>query len=166
MIDRYVFTVDYDDALLKAVVRRFLLRALFFEHTWISVAALFFILFSTVLTFASRDFNFTTGVFAGLLVAAALLIWCVGYLHLRMMRAKAPQMRQPKGTFRLRDDELCVEADGGSMSLKWRAIKDTWRFPQFWLLMLGANQFITLPLCDISADALAFVASKVTPRPL
>jgi hypothetical protein len=166
MIDRYVFTVDCDDALLKSVVRRFLLRALFFEHTWISVAALFFILVSTAMTFASRDFNLTTGVFAGSSAAAALWIWRVGYRHLRTVRAEAPQMKPPKGTFRLRDGELSVEADSGSMSSKWRAIKDTWRFPRFWLPMLGANPFLTLPIGDVPADALAFVASNVTPPPL
>jgi hypothetical protein len=166
MPDRFVFSVHYEEALMKSAVRRYLFRAIVFEHNWISVAAFFGVLVCAGLVLTFREFDFTTGLFAGLLVGLFMLIGIVVLGHWSGIRAKLRRMKQPRETFRLRDDEFNVEADSGASTLKWDAFRDVWEFEGVWLLMMSSNQFVTLPLRDVPADALLFVKSKVARRPL
>jgi hypothetical protein len=164
--ERYVFSVRYEEAVLKAAVRKYVLRAAFLEHTWWSVLAISGVLGCALLLFAFHDRTFGTGLFAGLIAAVALLFVFTGWAHWRGMRAKLRRMREPKATFRLSDDDVAIEVDSGSSRLPWTTIKAIWRFDRVWLLMLASNQFVTLPLQGAPPDALAFLDSKVAPTRL
>jgi len=164
--ERYVFSVRYDEAVMKAAVWKYVLRAAFLEHTWSSVLAISGVLGCALLLFVLHALTFGAGLFAGLVAAIALLFVYTGWAHWRGMRAKLRRMSEPKATFRLSDEDVSIEADSGSSRLPWTTIKDVWRFDRVWLLMLASNQFITLPLQGAPPDALAFLNSKVAPTRL
>ncbi len=168
MAERYVFSVRYDEALMKAVAPQYLFRIAFLEHTWHSVLAIFGVVGCAVLLFLlhEKELTFVTGLFAGLIASIALWFAFVGWAHWRGIRGKLRRMKEPKATFRLSDDEISIEADTGASRLPWTTIKDIWRFDRFWLLMLASNQFLTLPLRDAPPDALEFLKSKVPPTRL
>ena len=166
MAERYVFSVRYEEAVLKAAVRRYVVRAALLEHTWWSVLAIFGVIGCALLLLTLHDPTFGTGLFAGLIASIALLIVFAGWAHWRGMRAKLRRMREPKATFRLSDDDVAIEVDTGSSRLPWATIKAIWRFDRVWLLMIASNQFITLPLKDAPPEALAFLDSKVAPTRL
>jgi hypothetical protein len=164
--ERYVFSVRYDEAVMKAAVWKYVLRTAFLEHTWYSVLAIFGVLGCALLLFVLHDLTFGAGLFAGLVASIALLFVYTGWAHWQGMRAKLRRMKEPKATFRLSDDDVSIEADSGSSRLPWTTIKDIWRFDRVWLLMLASNQFVTLPLQGAPSDALAFLNSKIAPTRL
>ena len=161
-----MFSVHYDEAVMKTAVLKYVLRAAFLEHTWHSVLAIFGVMGCVLLLLVFHQFTFGAGLFAGLIAAIALLFLYAGWAHWRGMRAKLRRMKEPRATFRLSDEQISIEADTGSSRLPWDAIKDIWRFDRVWLLMLASNQFITLPLQGAPPDALAFLDSKVAPTRL
>jgi hypothetical protein len=166
MTDRFVFTVEYEEALMKAAARAFVLRGLFHGSRVLSTLAVLAILLSCVFFAVQGKLDFGAGLLfgaIGVLVFVAVLAW---WLHWRLMRSKLQRMMDQRAIFRLSDESLTVEADSGAVKFPWRVIKDIWPSERFWLLMLAPDQFVTLPLHGVSTDALAFLKSKVVPAPL
>jgi hypothetical protein len=48
-----------------------------------------------------------------------------------------------------------------TQTFAWSLVTAVWRFPDFWLLMFGRNNFITLPLASLSAELQTFVVDRV-----
>ena len=161
--DRYVFTITYEDAVMKAAARTFVTRGLFHGRqllVWIAIGC---VGTYAVILVATGDRTFMAGILLALFAAIPLLAITAWWMHWRSMRSKLELMEQRVATVRLSDDGISFEADSGTAKLPWRAIKDVWRTEQAWLFVLAANQFVTLPLRDIDPAALAFITAKVTP---
>jgi hypothetical protein len=58
-------------------------------------------------------------------------------------------------------DSLWMNGPLGETTLQWRAIIAVWRFREAWLLFGGRNQFITLPVKNISQVDLDLLCAKV-----
>ena len=82
-------------------------------------------------------------------------------MHYRHGMDKLRRMGQPHAVLELTASEVRVSSDAGSFSMPWSTFSGLWRFPDFWLLIIGRGQFMTLPLADLSDEAQSFISSRV-----
>jgi hypothetical protein len=162
--ERYSFSVAYEPATMKLAVRAYIWRGLTYEHTWISTAAMTVLTIAIAFLVFAHDFDFMTGLFAGLVAALVVLIVLAGWLQWRSMQDKLARMKEPHAVFVLSDEAVEVKTDQGSGRFPWDAIRQIWKFKRVWLLMMDINRFVTLPLADAPAEALRFLDQKVRPR--
>ena len=71
-------------------------------------------------------------------------------------------MGAPTATLSLDDASFTMSSGLGSASLKWSSVTEVWRFPSFWLVLFSKAQFVTLPLASVTAEAQAFILSRVS----
>jgi hypothetical protein len=87
-------------------------------------------------------------VFGAVAVLIALLLGLY-LIHYRQGMAKLERMEQPQAVIQLTELELIVSSQAGSFTAPWSTFTGIWRFSDFWLLILGRGQFMTLPLVDL-----------------
>lgn len=154
----YEITVTYTPAIVRRAVRRFWFRFIAW-HGFASVAVAIGVFVS--LLAAGRD-DWLVGVFGVLSLLLVLMGSGVYFTYLRRSLAVLRAMKEPKAVFRLTDERFGSESDVGKGELSWTAIKEIWAFPEVWLLFVAKNQFITLPIADVSDDARTFLRERVT----
>jgi hypothetical protein len=158
MGDAHTFAVRYDEAALKSAVWAFL----FDRWGGFPTLAVFALVVAGLIGFvaAGSDGWFAGFVSALLLVslAAGALTWM---LYWRRAVTKLRRLKTPVSTFTLSDDRIAVANDAGSMTLAWSAIREILDCGPCWLLVLDGQQFVTLPIQEIDAEALAFLRGKV-----
>ena len=59
------------------------------------------------------------------------------------------------------DEKIMTSSSIGDVSVPWAAVKELWKFPDFWLLFFSKSQFITLPLNSVSVPMRQFIAERV-----
>jgi hypothetical protein len=59
---------------------------------------------------------------------------------------------------------MTISSELGSSALPWTRFVDVWKMREFWMLFLAPNQFITLPVANLSEEALAFLRARL-PHP-
>ena len=67
----------------------------------------------------------------------------------------------PPAPFRADSSGFTIASPVTTQTYAWSLVTEVWRFPDFWLLMFGRNNFITLPLDSLSAELRAFVLERV-----
>ena len=120
-----------------------------------------FLVVGAALSF-SRPYGWLGGMWCG--VAGVLLALIVGvyFAHYRHGMAKLRRMKVPHALISLTEEEFSAKADSGSWSVPWRTFRALWQFPDFWLLIIGTNQYITLPAAQLPEDARTFILTFVT----
>lgn len=111
--------------------------------------------------FAVLGDRFFAGLAAGLLVCVGLLVAAVWLAHLRGTLARLRAMDPPEATLLFNEDALVMTSNMGSAAVPWSRFSEMWELPDFWMLILAANQFITLPRQGVPEEAFALMRSKV-----
>ncbi len=97
------------------------------------------------------------------------LVWLIGVLVLALpamvllgwvvlLRQKLRQLRaMPSGNAALimGMDGITIMSEAGTSTEPWASITEYWQRPGYWMIFLGPNQFVTLPLAGIAPDDLA-----------
>ena len=150
-------TLHYSPALVRRSVFAYLRRG-FGTGGLLALAGL---LVAAVFLVITQPGSWLAGAVAG--AAAVLLLLLIGlyFLHYRQSMAKLARMQQPHAVLQLTESELTASSQAGSFSAPWSACTDLWRFSDFWLLIIGKGQFMTLPLADLSDEARTFIASHI-----
>ncbi|WP_170921238.1 YcxB family protein [Enhydrobacter aerosaccus] len=94
-----------------------------------------------------------------MLVPLCLLI--VWRAHFTNTVGKFRSMTRPVGEFVFGDQDVTIRSELGSMTLPWARFTDVWQTPEFWMIFLGQDQFVTLPVMDIPEETLAFLRSRL-----
>ena len=161
MTDRYVFSVIYEEPVMKAAVRTFVKRAFFGEReikTWAAIAG---VVIGCAMLFLWDEEALATGLFIGLFVTLFVLLVAAWRLHWRAMRMKLDNMNARRSTIRIGDEGVAIENDSGSGLMRWRSIKAVWPSEGAWLLILRSKQFIALPTAGAPPEALEFLMAHV-----
>ena len=114
-----------------------------------------------ILLLVVRPGSWLSGLAAGATAVIGVLIYGLYVVHYRRGLAKLERMGSPVASLELDDAGLKVVSGAGSFSAPWSAFSDLWQFPEFWLLIIGPGQFLTLPISGFSPEARAFLAARV-----
>ena len=106
--------------------------------------------------------SWLSGVITGAAVVLLASIVGVYLLHYRLGMAKLRRMGTPHAVLRVDDSAFLVSSQSGTFSVPWETFSDVWRFPEYWLLIWGRGQFLTLPLDDLSDEIRSFISSRIS----
>ena len=108
------------------------------------------------------DRSWVVGALGAFLVFGLGFALLVYFVHLRNALAKFRGMGTPTAMLSLDDASFTMSSGLGSTCLQWSAVTEVWRFPSFWLVLFSKAQFVTLPLASVTAEAQAFLLSRVS----
>lgn len=158
MIDTALFAdLHYSPALVRQASLAYVRRGLGVSG-WIAVACM---IMGLAIMMILNPGSWWAGAALGAVAVLMLLLIGIYVLHYRVGIAKLKRMGRPHATLRLTDAEFLVSSGAGTFSVPWATFTDLWRFPNFWLLVFGRGQFMTLPLQDLNADIRIFIESRV-----
>ena len=155
-------TLHYSPALVRRSVFAYLRRG-FGTGTLVALAGLVAAAVFLVLT---EPGSWLAGAVSGAVAVLILLLIGLYVLHYRQGMAKLARMQQPHAVLQLTESELTeseliASSQAGSFSAPWSTFTGLWRFTDFWLLIIGKGQFMTLPLADLTEEAQTFIASRI-----
>ncbi len=102
----------------------------------------------------------TGAIFGAVAVLSSLLIGLY-LIHYRQGMAKLARMHHHFAVLQLTESALIVSSQTVSSTIQWSTFTGLWRFNDFWLLIIGNGQFMTLPLADLTEEAQVFIASHI-----
>ena len=82
--------------------------------------------------------------------------------HLDQALSRLKQMREPSATFDATTESLTVTSDMGSSTFPWHRFKGILQGNNLWVLVLGQNTSMTLPIENIDPMALKFIREQVS----
>ncbi len=157
MATAYRARLRYSEAMVRRAVRVFVWRRLR-RMLWIEV-----VLVAAVLL-GWRAWPLIAGTaltLSALLLLTVLLVWRAHWRHsVGVFRAMDP----PEADFSFDEQGLSARSSEGAVTLPWRKFAEAWEQPGFWMLLIGTNAFITLPLDGLPAEAEAFVRERFADR--
>ena len=146
--------------MITAAVRTFLWRRAVLEFGWNGLAALIALLGFLLVDIASGDRSWFAGALTAIPAALAALLIAVWLTHYRNSIGKFRAMTTPEAVWTLTDESWTVAAGTGTSTMPWKAITEVWQMPDFWMLLIGKNQFLTLPATHVPAETLAYLLIK------
>lgn len=69
--------------------------------------------------------------------------------------------RVPHATISLTGTEFRVVTKTATFSTIWSTFTELWRLPDFWLLIMGKGQYITLPTADLTPQARDLIVARI-----
>jgi hypothetical protein len=149
--------VTYSVALIKRAVQRFWWRSV----GWKMLAALAVSSISLGLLVHAGNRSWLVGALGTLLLICVAFVVLLYLVHYRRGIARLAAMGTPAAELVASQSTLAVKSGAGTADLQWSAIKELWRFPEVWLLLLSPGQFITLPVGQLTPAFLALVQERV-----
>ncbi|MFZ1641009.1 MAG: YcxB family protein [Candidatus Contendobacter sp.] len=150
-------TLHYSPALVRRSVFAYLRRG----FGVVGFVALACLITAALLLVISAPGSWLAGAVSGAVAVLILLLIGLYLLHYRQGMAKLARMGPPHAVLQLTESEIHVSSQGGSFSAPWATFEDLWRFTDFWLIVIGKGQFMTLPLADLTDEAQTFIASHI-----
>lgn len=109
----------------------------------------------------SRPYGWLGGMWCGISAVLLMLVIGVYVTHYRRGMARLRRMKVPHAVISLSKTQFAASADSGSWSVPWTTFGALWRFRNFWLLVIGTSQYVTLPLAPLSEEVQSFITSRV-----
>ncbi len=153
-------TLSYSPSLVRRATFAYLRRG--FGTGGIVAFAFLVVLAAVVVTL--DPWSWLAGAFAGATVVVGMLLAGLYLVHYRQAMAKLNRMGAPHAVLELTPTDLRVTSGAGSFSAPWHSFSGLWRFKDFWLLIIGKGQFMTLPLADLSSEAQELILAHVGSR--
>ncbi len=150
-------TLHYSPALVRRSVFAYLRRG-FGTGSLVALAGL---AAAAVFLVVTEPGSWLAGAVSGAVAVLILLLFGLYLFHYRQGMAKLARMQQPHAVLQLTESELIASSQAGSFSAPWSTFTGLWRFTDFWLLIIGKGQFMTLPLADLTEEAQTFIASRI-----
>jgi hypothetical protein len=114
-----------------------------------------------VLDIALNKWGWRTGVEAGAVMVLLGGIVALYFTHYRLGMEKLRRMEVPHATIKLTDTEFRVVTKTATFSTIWSTFTELWRFPDFWLLIMGKGQYVTLPTADLTPQARDLIVARI-----
>jgi hypothetical protein len=151
-------TVTYTEALIRKVIFRWWARFIGW-HGFASILACG-LLFAYTLFFASERWliygSLALWLFVTAMAASVLVVYS------RRSLAKFWKMDDRTAEVTITPDGFRVKSSLAESNLNWRVIEAVWRFPEAWLIFVGKNTFMTLPIEHISHEDRERLCAMVT----
>ncbi len=88
------------------------------------------------------------------LVALFVVRWRVGMVSLKAMGST-------EATLEFNEEGFSLRSGAGQMGLPWRSVREVWRYPGYWMLLLSPSQYLTLPLDTVPESVQEAILSCV-----
>ncbi|MFV0335613.1 MAG: YcxB family protein [Tropicimonas sp.] len=155
-------TVTYTKAIVSDAVRTFVWRRAIAGQKWLWAGeAAMIVLFAWLVWRGER--GWPVGVIGIAVLLPPFMVVAIWAAHYSNTVGKFRRMTSNRADFRLGDDGFEVTSELGGASLPWSGITGIWERPGYWMLFTAPNQFLTLPLANVSAADRDFVLSRLSP---
>jgi YcxB-like protein len=103
------------------------------------------------------DRTWLVGALGAALALGLTFLVSVYVAHYRDGMRKLRAMGSPHSRLMAQEAGLTVTSGAGGVTLKWTAIAEIRRFPDFWLVLLPQAGFFTIPTATVPAEMQAFM---------
>ncbi|MCP4702708.1 MAG: YcxB family protein [Gammaproteobacteria bacterium] len=100
------------------------------------------------------------GMLGTVLILGFVTITASYIVQLRRSLKRLQQMKAPEATLELGEERFRVTTNIGSSEIDWSLISQIWRFDKVWFLCFSPNEFMTLPIAELTQEAKSFIISK------
>jgi hypothetical protein len=150
-------TLRYSEQLVRAAVKAFWFRS----TGWSYFVALAVVMGALLYLLVVGSRSWVVGAL-GMLVALGAVMAVVLYIvQYRGALLRLRRMRTPEAVLHAGQDCFKIVSDIGASELSWRAVREIWRCPDFWLLFISRAQFITLPIAALDSETQQFILERV-----
>ncbi len=154
---RYEITAEFTPDTVKIVSRRFILRLL---GTGYFVAVLVMTLGLAYLIF-NRVNDWTTGAIAAILMFGIVMPSALWLKTRSGGLSRLRRMSTPSVKFIFDEKGVTAESELGAATVGWKSIEKIWEFPEAWLLFVGKQQYVTVPLPALTEDLKQTIKAEV-----
>jgi uncharacterized protein (DUF58 family) len=155
------YKVVYTELMVRRAVGLFVWRSAMRRRGWLGLTALALIGISLALGWWNGAPSWVFGVNIAAIAIVPLLFLVLWRAHFVNTVGRFRSMASPSAEVIFRDQDITISSDLGSATLPWTRFIDVWETPEFWMMFLAPNQFITLPVANLSEEALAFLRARL-----
>lgn len=153
----YQIELTYTPAIVRQAALAFVRRGM----GGLALLGMAWLIFGAALSL-NRHYSWLGGMWCGISAVLSILVVGICVTHYRRGMARLRRMKVPHAVISLSQAQFSASADSGSWSVPWTTFSAVWRFRDFWLLVIGTSQYVTLPLAPLSEEARSFIVSRVT----
>jgi len=95
------------------------------------------------------------------LVGGVALAGAVYVIHYANAIRKFKEMGPLLASFRAEESTFTLASEIGTATFRWAAVKEVWRFTDYWLILFSKAQFVTVPIAGLSPEMQTFVLERV-----
>jgi hypothetical protein len=154
---RYEITAEFTPQTVKTVARRFILRMLGVGYF---VALLAMIIWLVYLV-TNRVNEWTTGAIAAILLLGTAIPTTVWWKTQANGLSRLRRMSTPRVKFVFDDKGITADSELGAATVGWKSIEKIWEFPEAWLLFVGRQQYVTVPLAALTEELKTVIKAEV-----
>ena len=143
----------FNERIIRDAVRTFVWRRFVLEQKalW-AAAAVLVLLFAWLIASGDRSWPL---IVTGTGAVLPLLFVAVGWrLHLSASLGRLRAMPEPEAEFVFDEQSFRVTSGAGEMKLPWTTVTEAWARPDFWMLHIAPNRFLTLPTQNMPPETL------------
>ncbi len=154
-------TVTYTEEIVRDAVRTFVWRQGIANQKglWVTEAVMIALL---AWLLWSGERGWLVGVLGVIVLLPPGLIVAIWVAHHRNTVGKFRRMTTRRADFAFLNDGLEIMSELGTTKISWTAITGIWEKPDYWMIFIAPNQFVTLPMQTISAADRDFLRSKTS----
>jgi YcxB-like protein len=160
-LDKRTIKVTYTENLVRSAVRTYVWRQVVAgqKKLW-AIEAVMIALVVWMLWQGERGWSVgAIGVFIFLPPVLVITIWAS---HYRSAVGRFRSMSRHDADVTFFDDGLQVESELGSSKIPWAMFTEIWERPNYWMLIISPNQYLTFPIEMVSSTDRYLVKSKVS----
>jgi uncharacterized membrane protein YfcA len=151
------FTYELSDDLSRKAMRRFMLH----HVNWRVRAAFIVCAVLVSLICASEESGYICGIFAGALGVLAIVLALAFALRNRKSRELLRKLESRAARCTLTEDEMRLQSELGTSTLKWRMLEKVVRGPDVWLFFVGKLQNFALPAEKLAGEPGRFIERRI-----
>ena len=148
---------EFGPAMVRTVARRFVVRLLGTGY-FVAVAAMV-VAFLYLATCGVNDW--TTGAIGAVLGLGVLFPVVFWWKTERSGLCRLRRMSSPTVKFVFDDKGITVDSELGAATVGWKSIEKIWELPEAWLLFVGKQQYVTVPLVALTEELKQSIRAEV-----
>jgi len=154
------YRAAYTETMLRKAVRLFVWRGVVCRRGWLGLLAMAALGVSLAKGW-KEDPSWVSAIEIAAISLPPLLYLFVWRAHIVKTVGKFRSMTRPAADFVLRDADVTITSEFGSTTLRWSRFVDMWETPEFFMLFLARDQFLTLPAATMQEDIRTFLRSRL-----
>lgn len=161
MADNRTATVTYTEEIVRDAVRTYVWQRGIVSQKglWIVEAAM--IIFVLWLLWHGER-GWLIGIAGLVVILPPLLIAIMWAAHHHNTIGKFRRMSAPQADFAFLDEGLEITSELGAAKIPWSTVMEIWERPDYWMIFVAPNQFMTMPLRTVSATDRDFLRRKAS----
>ncbi len=155
------FSIHYDEPVLRKAVGVFFKRRLLHGMGWTGMMAFAVCVIMLTYLLTQGDRSWFVGVIGAVLIIFIAVFFTLWRMHMSQMRAKLSAIPSRRAEVTLAPDAITIDSEAGAATLPWQGFYEVWKLPEFWLLFLAPNNFVTLPTRNVPREAFDYIEEQL-----